>query len=117
MNTSLVAAIVVALGSAAQASADGSCPSRSAGEAASAFRERMHDFCEVKWSALVGTPAAVGQTHDHYINICARRCYGDLGSLTVGKALTVMTAAAGIGSVAYAAAQVSDKSNSSPASP
>jgi hypothetical protein len=117
MNTSLIAAVVLMLGSAGQAFADGVCPVRSTGEDSKALQSRVHDYCEVKWNAMVGTPAAARQTHDHYITVCERRCYGDLGALTAGKALTVMTAAAGIGLVAYSAGQASDKSNNSPASP
>lgn len=110
MNRSLFIAMALMLGSAGQvfaADAAGSsvCPTRAPEEAFKAFRDRTHDYCEVKWTGLVASNATGGQTHDHYINVCSRDCYGDLGAQAAGQSMAangglVVGLAAGAGVVA-----------------
>jgi hypothetical protein len=120
MKKSLIIAMVMLLGPAGQAfAAVASCPSRAPDEALKPFRQRTHDYCEIKWGGLSTKP--VGETHDTYINICARDCYKVLGRAAqnlgsqvagnqIGLAAGLAGAAAGLG-----ATLASD--NGPPASP
>ncbi len=80
MNKSLIAAVVLLLGSASQALAAGVCPTRSPGESVPSFRDRTHNYCEVHWQALLSIPGGPGQTHDSYINLCSKTCYKAVSS-------------------------------------
>ncbi len=123
MKTSLIAAALLILGSAGQAlAADAgrlptTCPVRDRGEARAAYGGRAHDYCEVRWRDLVATHRTGGQTHEHYIDVCARKCIGDAytsASLTGGPFVLGYTAVAlaGLGEVVS-----SGPNNQSPASP
>ena len=80
MNKSLMAVVLLLIGTASQALAAGACPSRSPGETIKSFRDRTHDYCEVHWRSLLSIPGGPGQTHDFYINLCSKACYKALGS-------------------------------------
>ena len=124
MNTSVIAALVLLLGSASQALAAGACPTRSPGEATRTFRDRTHDYCEVHWQALVSLPGGPGQTHDSYINLCSKTCYKavnsqtgqNLGSQFAGSQIGLLGGLAAAGVVAGVGASAASGSGT-PASP
>ncbi len=103
MNKALMLATVLFFGVAGQAAAQGdACPTRETGEGGKAFNGRTHDYCEAQWSDMVAAKQAGGQTHDRFINLCARKCIGDLGARTVGSQISPLgygLAAAGMGGV------------------
>ncbi len=92
MNKVFVAAFALVLAAAGQASAAqgavSTCPARQPSEADASFSDRTHSFCEVRWQDLVGNHATAGQTHDEYLNVCVRKCAGDLGAKTAGRQLS-----------------------------
>ena len=116
MNSSLIAATILLLGVAGQAFADGACPLKAVTESAKTYREHTHNYCEANWKAVLGTPAAAGQTHDGFINACARDCYKDLGSETAGNALGAVSGLAAIGVASYVGSQTI-ANGGNPASP
>ena len=108
--------MVVLLGSATQVFAQSACPARGQNEATRLFRDRTHSYCEGRWQALVSARDTGGQSHDQFINVCARKCYGDVGAQVAGSQLAVIGGIVGAGAIAGVAAAASS-GHGAPASP
>ncbi len=102
MKTAVWLAVVLIFGltgeAAAQAANDtrSACPARQQGEAKKPYIDRTHNYCETHWSELVAQRQTGGQTHDQFINGCARECTGDLADKQAGNNLALYAAGAAL---------------------
>jgi hypothetical protein len=108
IGTSLFIAAMLVASSAAQGfAADqsryrGACPARQKGDTYANYLQRNSDFCEVRWRDMVATNTTGGQTHDHFIRSCKRKCFrswdadGEL-ALLLGSGVAVGFALADLG--------------------
>jgi hypothetical protein len=126
MKTSLVAAIMLTLGSATQALAATSgqqvCPAKSQGQSSSSYVASTHAYCESQWSDASATHPTGGQSHDQFVNSCSRQCLGDVGATTAGYNIGVVGGLAIAGLIAVGVGAALDGSPPSsysapPASP
>lgn len=118
MNKSLIAVVTLLLGAANPVFAesanvtDAACPTRQQGETVPAFHQRERDYCEANWR----TSAAAGQSHDIAVNVCLRRCYGNLGIQATGTQIGLVSGLAAVG-IGLLIANAVNSGQSSPASP
>ncbi len=85
MKTSLLVAAALFATSASQGvAADGSharaCPAKEKGEHYLDYVQRNHDYCESRWRDMVATHETGGETHDHFIRSCKRKCFASWDS-------------------------------------
>jgi hypothetical protein len=119
-NRTLIAAVVLLLGSASQvavAQTAGVCPVRAQGEADQSFSDRTHGYCEARWSELLAAKQTGGRTHDEYINICSSKCAGAVGSGVTGTQLGLIIGGVALVGAGVAVAASSHHGNNAPASP
>jgi hypothetical protein len=117
MNKAVVVAMMLWLGAAGGAGAAGDrlmCPSLTGAQADAARLDRIHEFCEARWSSLVTARHVGRRTHDDYVNTCTRQCAGKLGAVVTGAELAGV--AAGVaGAVGVVVAAI--PAHGAPASP
>ena len=121
MKTALTLTAVLMFGMASQAAAEEArttppaCPVRLHDEGKQPFVDRVHNYCEVRWSELVAARQTGGQTHDEFINACARKCAGDLAEKQAGSNLALYAGGAAL--LVGGAAAAASSGGGKPASP
>lgn len=94
------------------------CPDAGQGSERRTYAGRARDFCEVRWRDPRAARDTAGETHDRFIDRCARRCVAQQGATAPGQLGLILGgvgAAALVGGVAAAAG--GHGSSAPPASP
>ena len=120
MRTLLIAVLLLWSGGAGPMAAAGAprdrdaCPDRLHGDDGKAYGVRARGYCEVRWTAMLATRSAAGQTHDESVDGCLRRCV-TLRNATTGAPLDWILG--GIWAATLANGVAGASSASPPASP
>ncbi len=73
------------------------CMRQSSNESSSAYEDRSHSLCQIRWDRLTALNATAGWTHSGFIDACSRKCaVADSASKPVIAGL-VVGAGVGIG--------------------